>query len=131
MILFFKFYSKTHLSSEHLIIICPPPQCLIAHDQLTIYTYIIRIPPDHPYSTKEFLPSYMTLDYFILSLRLHDYNWHGLGLDPDYFMYMLKHCRECLRDIKHEARGRDANKARGEAECFINIEATRRVLYFV
>ena len=28
-----------------------------------------------------------------------------------------------LRDIKHEARGRDANKARGEAECFISIEA--------
>ena len=28
-----------------------------------------------------------------------------------------------LWDIKHEARGVDANKARGEAECFISIEA--------
>ena len=31
---------------------------------------------------------------------------------------------------KHEARGQDANKARGEAECFISIEAKYRVLYF-
>ena len=28
-----------------------------------------------------------------------------------------------LRDIKHEVRGQDANIARGEAECFIGIEA--------
>ena len=31
-------------------------------------------------------------------------------------------------NIKHEARGRDANKARGELECFISIEAASRVL---
>ena len=40
-------------------------------------------------------------------------------------MYMLKHCRECFKRYKHEARGREANKARGEAKCFISIEATR------
>ena len=31
---------------------------------------------------------------------------------------------------KYEACGRGANKARGEAECFINISAARLVLYF-
>ena len=43
---------------------------------------------------------------------------------------MLKHClARALRNIKHEARGRHANKAQGKAECFISIEAACRVLY--
>ena len=46
-------------------------------------------------------------------------------------MYMLKHClARALCEIKHLARSQDANKARGEAECFISIEAARQVLYF-
>ena len=35
-----------------------------------------------------------------------------------------------IREIKHEACGGGANKARGAAECFISNEATCRVLYF-
>ena len=31
-----------------------------------------------------------------------------------------------IREIKHEVRGRDANKARGEAECFISRIARAR-----
>jgi len=34
-----------------------------------------------------------------------------------------------IRKIKHEVCGRDTNIARGEAECYISIEATRQVLY--
>ena len=34
-----------------------------------------------------------------------------------------------IREIKHEAGGQEANKARGEAECFISLKATRQVLY--
>ena len=34
-----------------------------------------------------------------------------------------------IRKIKHEARGRDGNKARGKAECFITIKAKRQVFY--
>ena len=45
-------------------------------------------------------------------------------------VYVKSIAASALREIKHEARGRDANKARGKAECFISIEATRRVLYF-
>ena len=40
-------------------------------------------------------------------------------------MYRLKHCRECYT-VKNKARGNEAemaNIARGEAECYISIEA--------
>jgi len=33
-------------------------------------------------------------------------------------------------EIKHKVHEQDANKARGEAEGFINIKATRWVFYF-
>ena len=36
-----------------------------------------------------------------------------------------------IHKIKHEAHGRDASKAQGEAECFIGIEAAHNVLYFM
>ena len=36
-----------------------------------------------------------------------------------------------IRQIMHEACDRDANKARGKAECFIGIEAAHPVLYFM
>ena len=36
-----------------------------------------------------------------------------------------------IHKIKHEARGRDANKAQGEAECFTSIKSVHRVLYFM
>ena len=36
-----------------------------------------------------------------------------------------------VHKIKHEAHGRDANKAQSKAECFIGIEAARQVLYFM
>ena len=31
--------------------------------------------------------------------------------------------------ISHEACGQDANKARGEAKCFVDIKAAHRMLY--
>ena len=36
-----------------------------------------------------------------------------------------------IHEIKHKVCGRDANKARGEAECFIGIKAACQVLYFM
>jgi len=36
-----------------------------------------------------------------------------------------------MHEIKHEACGRDANKAEGETEYFISIEAAYRALCFV
>ena len=43
----------------------------------------------------------------------------------------LKHClARAIREIKHSARGLDANKALGFASCFISISAARLVLYF-
>ena len=33
--------------------------------------------------------------------------------------------------MKHEAGNQEVNKAQGKAECFIGLEATRRVLYFL
>ena len=36
--------------------------------------------------------------------------------------------RSAVRDLQHERSGRVADKARGEAECFIRHETTPRVL---
>ena len=45
------------------------------------------------------------------------------------YMYMLSIAMSELHEIKHEARGRDANKALGKVECFISIKAARRMIY--
>ena len=36
-----------------------------------------------------------------------------------------------LHEIKHEARGRDSNKARGKAENFISIKAVLSALFSI
>ena len=36
-----------------------------------------------------------------------------------YYMYRLKHCRECYMEIWNKKSGRETSIARGEAECYI------------
>jgi hypothetical protein len=43
-------------------------------------------------------------------------------------MLWLMRARSAVRDLQHERSGRVADKARGEAECFIRHETTPRVL---
>ena len=40
----------------------------------------------------------------------------------------IMRARSAVRDLQHERSGRVADKARGEAECFIRYETTPRVL---
>ena len=77
---------------------------------------------------------YLTTFEEVILTTLPDgyFNWivHWSMQPFDLCIAMLKHCREYFTKIKYEAHGRDGNKVRGEAECFITIEAKRRVLYF-
>ena len=48
-----------------------------------------------------------------------------------YYICVLKHCREYVREIQHEGECREVNTARGVAECCIYLETPPSAVFFV